>query len=191
MVNLTIIILLILLLIVQKIILLNEETLILLCFLLFSIASIQKFSGLFSQELISKNQNLELKLQTLFKKQFKVLSLYAKRKNNIKGLLNNFKNLKKHFLDLIIVISSILPLYKQDQLAKTWPKSFLFAERIENQSIKFVSLLISEKLLTIVILKCFYLKNFNISYFNCLQKISMQELIQLTLGELTKKSEYR
>ena len=184
--------LLFLILVYQKFLLLNEESLILLSFVTFTIFGVYQFSSAVSDELSINSQKLELDLQFSFNQQLILFQYFSKNEDNINLLLNAFESLKEHFWNLNKLTSDTLLVYNKQKLAEIYPIRLIFIKRIEHQSIKLISLLISEKLFTITKIKKFYIKNFSINYFDCLQKISLQESIShiITFNNI-HQSEYR
>lgn len=168
-----------LLLISQDILLLNEEILILISFITFVIFGFYRFSKVISTELLISSQKLELNLQVSFSQQLTLFQYFIKNKTNTILLLNDFKSFKNHILNLSKLVGNSLILHNRQKLARIYPNKLILVKRVEYQSTKLISLVISEKLFTILLLKNFYIKNFNINYFNCLQKISIQESISL------------
>nr|AYR06626.1 ATP synthase B chain precursor [Renouxia sp.] len=177
--NITLTTLVFIILIFQKIFLLNEETLILFCFISFIWISLYQMR---SSVFINLNEQSD-KIEISLKKSLKQISFSLKEYTHIKLKLNilllSFKGLGDHFYKLVSLLVNKLPLHQKQQLSLIYPKRLLFINRIEQQVIKLIPLLISSKLIKIVDLKHFYTKNFEINYFSCLQKISVREYIQL------------
>ena len=166
-----------LILVSYNIILLNEETLILICFVFFIWIILNRFNQFAMNYLVEYSLTIETTIKEsliqVLNSLEKVIGLHLK----FRSLITAFNNLKFHFSRLLFLILKYLPIFHKKKQFFLYPKRFLFTKHVEKQAIKLLTLLISRKLNKIALMKQFYSRGFNITYFSCFQKISLREYL--------------
>lgn len=162
-------------LIYQNIILLNEETLILFCFIAFCWIIFTKLNKSIYNDLANRSLKTENSLTTSLNQLLEVLIYSIKLQNKFKSMSANFENLKIHFLKLAVIITDKLPAYSIYKSETIYPKKFKFTQNIEQQTVKLLALILSQKLNRIVSTQYFCRLNLKNPYFLCTYKINLRE----------------
>nr|YP_009317468.1 ATP synthase B chain precursor [Gelidium arborescens]AOX48897.1 ATP synthase B chain precursor [Gelidium arborescens] len=179
MINITILILILLILISQNILLLNEESLILLCFIIFTWLIYNKLKSSIQHDLESKALSIYNSIEYSFNSMLLLLKLELGIQQSAKSLINDFFNLKQHFIKLTTFVTANLKKFTLNNFQKSYKKKLIFTQRLEKQTSKLLALLIVKKLNKIVNLNQYYLKDFPLITWNCFYKISLREYFEI------------
>nr|YP_009445898.1 ATP synthase F0 subunit b [Betaphycus gelatinus]ATX68839.1 ATP synthase F0 subunit b [Betaphycus gelatinus] len=178
MVNFSFIIILSFILVYQNVIILNEETLILICFITFCYLAYNRLHKSIQDNLQEQSVFLKSSIKVSLNLLLQELTSNIKTQDKLRSLAIDFKNLGDHFLRLNFLLLGTLPLRFIKNHEKVYPKKLFFANHLEQQTTKLLALILSHKLTKIPTLQKFYTKSFKISFFLCIDKISMREYLE-------------
>lgn len=185
MTNILIILLTFLLLVTQKILLLNEESLILLCFITFIVLSLNNFQLSLNSLLVEQSLQIEKTLKNSLGELLITLNKFL----TLKKIFNNtFKStilLKNYYIKFVNLLTNFIPSYNTYYLNLLYKKRLNFLTKVENQTIKLLTIIIVKKLNKILKTKQFFSSSIKFYQFLCLNSISIRECIKLV--NLTKK----
>nr|YP_009317514.1 ATP synthase B chain precursor [Gelidium isabelae]AOX48966.1 ATP synthase B chain precursor [Gelidium isabelae] len=179
MLNIIIFILILLILISQNILLLNEESLILFCFSIFTWLSYNKLKYSVQHDLEFKASSIHNSIESSFDSILLLLKLELGNQQSAKSLINDFFNLKQHFIKLTTFVTVNLKKFTLNNFEKSYKKKLIFTQRLEKQTSKLLALLIVKKLNKIANLHQYYLKDFPLITWNCVYKISLREYFEI------------
>lgn len=162
----------------NNIILLNEETLILFCFIVFSWLFNKNIGTLLKKDFNNRNVKIKLLIQSSLKDIFISLNSALSIKNKFWNLFYNFELIAKHYLRFAYIVSEWYNIYSLKTTRIAFPQRLQFIYRLENYTLKLLSLILSRKLKNVVQLKYFYSSKLKNPYFTCLYKINIRECLQ-------------
>nr|YP_009138129.1 hypothetical protein [Calliarthron tuberculosum]AKG26261.1 hypothetical protein [Calliarthron tuberculosum] len=163
----------------KNILLLNEESLILLCFITFVWLILNKFSGTVKTSLKDQSKMIEVTLKQSLKQVLLLLKTFIEVNQKPKQLYLKFYQLGNYYYKLISLLGNKLPKYKQTQLNNNYQKRLVFLNRVEQQTIKLLALIIIKKLSKLIKLNQFYSMTLKTNYFLCTNSIKQREYINL------------
>ena len=176
--NISVTIVTLLILISQNILLLNEESLILLCFITFIWLTLNKTKSSFQKNFEDRAATIQNSIEISFDHLLDSLNKELNIQQEFKSLICNFYDLKQHFINLNLLVSSKLIIFKANRYQKSYEKKLIFVQRLETQISKLIALLVIKKLNQIIQLKRYYLKKFHIPALLCNYKISLREYFE-------------
>nr|WDA66161.1 ATP synthase B subunit precursor [Lithothamnion corallioides] len=179
MLNLFFIILTFLFLVYKKILLLNEETLILLCFITFVYLSINSFGNSLKVSLDNQSTKIKVSLISSLNQLYTLFTHFSNIKSNLQVVLTKFISLGNYYYELVSLLTRSLPKFNNHRLFVAYTKRLVFLNKIEQQTIKLLPLIVIKKLSKIVKLKQFYNTSLKNNYFLCFNTISLREYIRL------------
>nr|YP_008994211.1 hypothetical protein Rhody.mt.08 [Rhodymenia pseudopalmata]AGO19263.1 hypothetical protein Rhody.mt.08 [Rhodymenia pseudopalmata] len=178
MLNFSFLLLFSLFLISQNIFLLNEESLILLCFVIFCWLVFDKIQALVALDFDQRSDKIQISLKDSLDQVIDTSIKNLELQKQLESINLELQLLKKHFIDLNSLISAKLCDFSVQQTKSVFYKKLLFAQRLEQQMAKLLTLLIFKKLSKIVLLNFFYTQNLQIPIFLCLNKIALRECLE-------------
>nr|WCH57852.1 ATP synthase F0 subunit b [Caulacanthus ustulatus] len=178
MLNISFISLLSFVLVYLNIIILNEEILILFCFITFCWIIVTKLGSEVTKNLKNQSLVIENSLKMSLNNLLKALIRKNKLSNNYKMVAFNFKTLNNHYIQLGTIISSKLPAYKTQESQKTYYKKILFTHNLEKQTVKLLTLILSDKLAKVSLSQNFCAYELKETRFKCFAKIILREYIE-------------
>nr|QJF58168.1 ATP synthase B subunit precursor [Corallina officinalis] len=181
MINILLILFLFIFLSYKNILLLNEESLILLCFITFVSLILNKFGTTITTSLTSQSKNIEIVLKQSLEQFSTLLHKFLVLNQKPKKLISKFHKLGGYYYNLVSVLGNKLPKYKELQLNTAYKNRLVFLNKVEQQTIKLLAVIIVKKLAKIIKLKQFYSSNLKINYFLCLKSINLREYIHLII----------
>nr|YP_009589031.1 ATP synthase B chain precursor [Corallina ferreyrae]QBL75547.1 ATP synthase B chain precursor [Corallina ferreyrae] len=179
MINILLIVLLFIFLSYKNILLLNEESLILLCFISFVSLVLNKFGTSINASLTSQSKDIETILKQSLKQSSLLLQEFLLLSQKPKKLVYKFYKLGGYYYNLVSVLGNLLPKYKELQLNTAYKNRLIFLNKVEQQTIKLLAVIVVKKLGKITKLKQFYSSNLKTNYFLCLKSINLREYIHL------------
>lgn len=162
----------------NNIVLLNEETLILICFIIFSWLFNKNVGTLLKKDFNNRNIKIKLLIQSSLKDIFISLNNALSVKNKFWNLFYNFELLANHYLKFACVVAEWYNIYSLKTTIIAFPQRLQFIYRLENYTLKLLSLILVKKLKNVVQLKYFYSSKLKNPYFICLHKINIRECLQ-------------
>lgn len=160
------------------IILFNEETLILVCFGSFFLLISNNFKNLIYNYFNEQVLKIE-KLIFNSVNQFILFFFKINKINKIKKSLRiSFMGLKKYYLKFNNFVSFKLIDYQKLKKNNIFNNKLIFILQLEQQLLKLLILLFTEKLKKMVTVTNFFEKKLNIKLFSCLNKIRLRECIK-------------
>nr|YP_011017779.1 ATP synthase F0 subunit b [Pseudoceramium inkyui]WQF69625.1 ATP synthase F0 subunit b [Pseudoceramium inkyui] len=158
-----------------NILLLNEETLILLVFSVFSFLSISKLTPMISNFFEVQQVGIKSNITTSFIKLLDLLKQQQHFLNSSNHWTYELIKLKQHFLEFNLVVLKQQPQVYQEQLSKKLSKKLYFSQRLETQLLKLISLIILDKLKTVLQVQNFCVKTFQLQKFKSTEKMYLRE----------------
>lgn len=158
-----------------NILLLNEESLILIVFIVFCTLCTIRL-----RESVKSYFELQIKSikESLFYSNSKLKDSFILNKKNLKistNWSNEFNNLKIHFKDFNkFILLNWTQFYKVELIQKI-EKKLLFSQRLENQLLKLVTLIVVEKVKKIFVIKNFCNSTLHLKKFQTSEKIYFRE----------------
>nr|YP_011017829.1 ATP synthase F0 subunit b [Pseudoceramium tenerrimum]WQF69705.1 ATP synthase F0 subunit b [Pseudoceramium tenerrimum]WQF69741.1 ATP synthase F0 subunit b [Pseudoceramium tenerrimum] len=158
-----------------NILLLNEETLILLVFSVFSFLSVNKITPMISNFFEVQQTDIKSGITT---SSTKLLALLKQRQHFL-NLSSNWTNeltkLKQHFLQFNSLVLKQWPHVYQEQLLTKITKKLYFSQRLETQLLKLISLIVLDKLKSILQVQKFCTEILQVQKFTSTEKIYLRE----------------
>ena len=180
MINIVILLFTFVFLVTQNILLLNEEFLISLCFIAFVLLILNNLSNTVNTTFQSQIIKIENSLKYSLNQILVVLSKFITLKEYSINVLNNFIKLKLYYDKLVCILVNFSPSYQKFLLQASYQKRLLFLNRVEEQTVKLLIIIILKKLTKIVKIKSFYKHIFKSPQFLSLELITLRECICLT-----------
>nr|AHX02547.1 hypothetical protein Sflab.mt.07 [Sebdenia flabellata] len=168
-----------LLLVSQNILLLNEEILILICFIIFCWAVFNRLNESISLDFINRSNIVKDSIISSIEQLINILNKNIILHKKYSILSTDFLALKNHFSNLSLSISNELCQYSIQKSQTVYRKKLLFTQRLEQQTVKLLSLLLSKKLSKIVIVRSFLTQKLEVPTFLCFHKISLREYLEI------------
>lgn len=179
MINLIAIVLVFILLVTQKILLLNEESLILLCFITFTVLGLNNLHNSVNNSLETQSSQIEESLKFSLNQLLTIFNKFANIKQYFKVLLEKFNIVKFYYIKLILSLGNKFLNYGKSNLILSYNQRLIFFNKIENKTIKLLTVVIIKKLNSVIKIKQFYNSSIKITQFLCLNTILIRECIQL------------
>ncbi len=167
-------------LVTQNILLLNEESLILLCFITFIILTLNNLSNITTDYFKNQTNQIQNSLKSSLVQILEFLNKFVTLKDYSNNVLNKFLTLKLYYVSLINIITNFIPNYNKFILRISYKKRLLFLNKVEEQTIKFLMIVLLKKLTQIIKIKMFYKYIIKSPQFLCLEAILLRECIYLT-----------
>jgi len=179
MINLIITIFVFILLVTQKILLLNEESLILLCFITFTVLGLNNLSTSVNDSFKSQSSQIEETLKHSLKQLLVIFHKFVNVKQDFKLLFKKFNIIQDYYTKLISLLGNKFLSYSKSNLILSYNQKLIFLNKIENKTIKLLTIVVIKKLNNIIKIKQFYNSSIKLTQFLCLNTILIRECIQL------------
>ena len=167
------------LLVTQKILLLNEESLILLCFVIFINLGITKLGSSFNDFLKKQSEEIKINLIESLNKLSKTLLKFKSLNQVSTNFLTKIVLIKKYYKNLILLLKNYFLIYNENNLTLLYKEKLFFLNKVENQTIKLLTITIVKKLNFLIKIKYFYTNSIKINKFLSFNHIRTRECIQL------------
>ena len=178
MLNITITLFTFIFLVAQNVLLLNEESLILLCFISFIGLSVKNLGTPTKDFFSNQSSQIANLLKNSLKQILEFTRSFITFQYSLKNVLYNFIRLKKYYFKLTGIIKTFIPNYNKLYLSQVYKNQMFFINKVENQTIKLLVVIIIQNLDTIIKSKRFYRSYIKSSQFLCLDAISLRESIK-------------
>nr|YP_008963775.1 ATP synthase B chain precursor [Grateloupia angusta]AGO19288.1 ATP synthase B chain precursor [Grateloupia angusta] len=178
MINFSFLSLTFLFLVSQNILLLNEEILILFCFITFCLLTFNRLSESVSLDFSDRSTKIQQTFIESLNQVEQALFVNSKTQQKFKNLALDFKTLKNHFVSLNGAIHNKLVVFLIKNSQTIYLSKLMFTQRLEQQTVKLLALLLSKKLHRIVLLRQFYVQKLKFANFECFYKISLREYFE-------------
>ena len=179
MLNIIITTFLFILLVTQKILLLNEESLILLCFITFVFIGMKNLGPSFDTSLQVQSKVIQENISISLKNLLSIFEKFRVFNKNFKFNLNKFVEWKNYYKNFVSLLGTLILNYNTYHLSSTYTKKLLFVNKIEQHTLKLLTVILIKKLSSIIKIKYFYNSSVKINHFLNINKILLRECIQL------------
>ena len=179
MLNIIITTFLFILLVTQKILLLNEESLILLCFIIFVFIGIKNLGSSVDTSLQLQSKGIQKNLSISLKNLLSIFEKFIVFNKNFRFNLNKFVEWKNYYKSFVSLLGTLILSYNTYNLSSIYTKKLLFVNKIEQHTLKLLTIILVKKLSSIIKIKYFYNSSVKINHFLNINKILLRECIQL------------
>ncbi len=179
MLNIIITIFLFILLVTQKVLLLNEESLILLCFIVFVFLGINNLGTSFDVSLKTQSNVIQENINTSLKNILTIFKKIVGFNKSFRLNLNKFLEWKTYYKSFVTFLGMSILSYNKYHLISIYNKKLLFISKIEQQTLKLLTMILIKKLSSIIKTKYFYNSSIKINHFLNINTILLRECIQL------------